>query len=92
MNRTRMSCWKLTLGLLTILAMGLPGCGTTRQPQEQGYLLEQRRADSEGVVNLLHVNGSSAPSVLSPWLPTRYTLEAIAYVFLMCIGGMPSVC
>jgi hypothetical protein len=47
MNRTRVSCWKLTLGLLTILATGLPGCGTTRPMQEQGYLLEQRRADSE---------------------------------------------
>jgi predicted acylesterase/phospholipase RssA len=47
MNRTRVSCWKLTLGLLTILATGLPGCGTMRPTQEQGYLLEQRRADSE---------------------------------------------
>jgi predicted acylesterase/phospholipase RssA len=47
MHRTRVSYWTLTLGLLTILATGLPGCGTTRPPQEQGYLLEQRRADSE---------------------------------------------
>ena len=47
MHRTRVSCWKLTLGLLTILATGLPGCGTTRPMQEQGYLLEQRRTDSE---------------------------------------------
>jgi len=47
MNRTRTFCWKLTLALLTVLAAGLPGCGTTRPTQEQEYLLEMRRKDSE---------------------------------------------
>jgi hypothetical protein len=54
MNRTRVSCWKLTLGLLAILATGLPGCGTMRPTQEQGYLLEQRRADSEHYLSQTH--------------------------------------
>jgi Patatin-like phospholipase len=46
--RTRFSRRKLTHGLLTILATGLPGCGgTTRPPQAQEYLLERRREDSE---------------------------------------------
>jgi predicted acylesterase/phospholipase RssA len=46
--RIRVSRWKLTLGLLTILTTGLPGCGGTIRPmQEQGYLLERRRENSE---------------------------------------------
>jgi len=44
----RVSRRKLTLGLLTILAAGLPGCGGTMRPQQQQeYLLKRRREDSE---------------------------------------------
>jgi Patatin-like phospholipase len=46
--RTRVSRRRLTLGLLTIPATRLAGCGgTMRPPQEQKYLLERRREYSE---------------------------------------------